>query len=93
MNEEMKKDVVIEKNDNEVEKQQPKVEEPRIGTVVDCVKLNVRKNPFADAPVITEIAAGTEVIILNDGSNKEFHHICTGTGIDGFCMKKFIKVK
>ena len=72
MSEEIKKDVVVEKNDNNTEKQ-PKVREPRNGVVVDCVKLNVRKSPAADATILAEIPVGT--------------------GIDGFCMKKFIKIK
>lgn len=92
MSEEIKKDVVVEKNDNNVEKQ-PKVREPRNGIVVDCVKLNVRKSPSADATVITEIPVGTKVQIIDKESTKDFYHVCTATGIDGFCMKKFIKVK
>lgn len=91
MSEEIKKDVVVEKNETTVK--QPKVREPRNGIVVDCVKLNVRKSPSADATVITEIPVGTKVQIIDEESTKDFHHVCTATGIDGFCMKKFIKVK
>lgn len=92
MSEEIKKDVVVEKNDNNTEKQ-PKVREPRNGVVVDCVKLNVRKSPAADATILAEIPVGTNVQIIDKESTKDFHHVCTATGIDGFCMKKFIKVK
>ena len=90
--EEIKKDVVVEKNDNNTEKQ-PKVREPRNGVVVDCVKLNVRKSPAADATILAEIPVGTKVQIIDKESTKDFYHVCTATGIDGFCMKKFIKVK
>ena len=91
MSEEIKKDVVVEKNNN-VEKQ-PKVREPRTGVVVDCIKLNVRKSPAADANILAEIPVGTKVQIIDKESTKDFHYVCTETGIDGFCMKKFIKVK
>lgn len=92
MSEEIKKDVVVEKNDNNIKKQ-PKVREPRNGVVIDCVKLNVRKSPASDAAIVTEIPAGTKVQIFDEESTKDFYHVCTATGIDGFCMKKFIKVK
>ena len=92
MNEEIKKDVVVEKNDSNTEKQ-PKVREPRNGVVVDCVKLNVRKSPAADATILAEISVGTKVQIIDKESTKDFYHVCTATGIDGFCMKKFIKIK
>ena len=91
MSEEIKKDVVVEKNDNNTEKQ-PKVREPRNGVVVDCVKLNVRKSPAADATILAEIPVGTKVQIIDKESTKDFYHVWTATGIDGFCMKKFIKV-
>lgn len=92
MSEEIKKDVVVEKNDNNIKKQ-PKVIEPRNGVVIDCAKLNVRKSPAADAAILTEIPVGTKVQIFDKESTKDFHHVCTATGIDGFCMKKFIKIK
>ena len=92
MSEEIKKDVVVEKNDNNIAKQ-PKVREPRNGIAVDCVKLNVRKSPAEDATILAEIPVGTKVQIIDKESTKDFYHVCTATGIDGFCMKKFIKVK
>lgn len=92
MSKEIKKDVVVEKHDDNTEKQ-PKVREPRTGVVVDCVKLNVRKRPSSDAAIVTEIPAGIKVRIIDEESTKDFHHVCTATGIEGFCMKKFIEIK
>lgn len=91
MSKEIKKDVVVEKN--ETTEKQPKVREPRTGVVTDCVKLNIRKRPSSDAAILTEIPVGTKVQIFDKESTKDFHHVCTATGIDGFCMKKFIKIK
>ena len=92
MSKEIKKDVVVEKHDDNTEKQ-PKVREPRTGVVVDCVKLNVRKRPSYDAAIVTEIPAGIKVQIIDEESTKDFYHVCTATGIEGFCMKKFIEIK
>ena len=91
MSKEIKKDVVVEKN--ETTEKQPKVREPRTGVVTDCVKLNIRKSPASDATILAEIPVGTKVQIFDKESTKDFHHVCTATGIDGFCMKKFIKIK
>ena len=91
MSKEIKKDVVVEKN--ETTEKHPKVREPRTGVVTDCVKLNIRKRPSSDAAILTEIPVGTKVQIFDKESTKDFHHVCTATGIDGFCMKKFIKIK
>lgn len=86
---EVNKDIIVEeKVENEVSKKQPKV---KIGVVDGCVKLNIRKAPSVDSEIITEVASGTEVQIL--GTSKDFYHICTAAGIDGFCMKKFVNVK
>ena len=76
---------------NEQTKKKPAA--PVAGEVVDCAKLNVRSEPDAEATVLTEILAGTEVRIDKDGSNKAFFKVTTPTGIDGFCMKKYIKIK
>lgn len=89
MSKEIKKDVVAEKHDDNTEKQ-PKVRESRTGVVFDCAKLNVRKSPASDAAILAEIPVGTKVQIFDKESTKDFHHVCTATGIDGFCMKKFI---
>lgn len=93
MSKEIKKDVVVKKHDDDNTEKQPKVREPRTGVVIDCVKLNVRKSPATDANILAEIPVGTKVQIIDKESTKDFYHVCTATGIDGFCMKKFIKVK
>lgn len=93
MSEEIKKDVVVKKHDDDNTEKQPKVREPRTGVVVDCVKLNVRKSPATDATILAEIPAGIKVQIIDEESTKDFHHVYTATGIEGFCMKKFIEIK
>ena len=69
------------------------VSESIIGIVSDCKKLRVRNNPELDSDVICEIEAGSIVEIDEVNSTEEFYKVCTETGIDGYCMKKFIKVE
>lgn len=63
------------------------------GRVVDCVKLNVREQPDVNAEVVCQIAYESEVIIDPAGSTKDFYKICTEHGIEGYCMKKYIKAE
>lgn len=63
------------------------------GIVIDCKKLRVRNTPGLDSDIICEIEAGSIVEIDEVNSTEEFYKVCTETGIDGYCMKKFIKVE
>lgn len=76
-----------------VEEQEPEQKsEPIVGIVSECSRLRVRNYPELDANVICEIDAGTQVIIDPVESTEEFYKVCTEAGIDGYCMKRFIKV-
>lgn len=70
------------------------VETPsKVGVVTGCEKLRVRKGPNVTADVICEIAKSTAVIIDDESSSNDFYKVCTESGVEGFCMKKFITVK
>lgn len=64
-----------------------------IGTVVDCVRLRVRESASSNAEVICEIPKDSEVMVDENESTEEFYKVCTGSGAEGFCMKKFIALK
>ncbi len=69
------------------------VEENTVYGTVECKEvLNVRKAPAADAAVICVIKNGSEVIIDVTNSTDDFYKVCTEAGLEGYCMKKFIKV-
>lgn len=68
-------------------------EEYQIGNVVDCEKLNIRQAPNAKAEVVKIVPKGTEVMIDIEQSTADFYSVCTETGVEGFCMKKFIKIQ
>lgn len=63
----------------------------RIGIVSNCERLNVRKNPEKDADVLCVLEVGSEVMVTDDIS--EFYKVITGAGIEGYCIKQFIKVE
>ena len=69
-----------------------RIGEPVIGRVVRCAKLNVRKDPDADAEILGTIPAGAEVMIDESESTDEFYNVCAASGFEGFCMKQFVEV-
>ena len=64
----------------------------KFGKVSNCKKLNIRKLPSRDAEIVSELIEGSEVMIDEKESTALFYKICTEHGIEGFCMKQFIKV-
>ena len=65
------------------------------GIVVNCEKLNLRKSPLKDsdgANVITTLLAGAAVVINESDSTPNFYKVTTETGLEGYCMKQFIKL-
>ena len=67
-------------------------ENRKFGKISNCKKLNVRKLPSRDAGIVSELVEGSEVMIDEKESTALFYKICTEYGIEGFCMKQFIKV-
>lgn len=64
-----------------------------IGVVTDCLKLNIREKPTKDSRVVTVVTCLDELGIDMGDSNDDWYAVCTATGIEGFCMKKYIAVR
>lgn len=76
--------------------QQPEIEAPAElleGNVTNCIKLNVRKEPNIKAAIVCEVALNTLLAIDPDKSNNEWLSVTTDTGINGFCMAKYVNIK
>lgn len=69
------------------------VEAPFIGVVVDCSKLNIRKEPSTDAPVVCVVDKGAELEIDLIESTNEWYSVCTASGLKGYCMNEFVVEK
>lgn len=68
---------------------------PLRGVVTDCLKLNVRSTPENDpnnGNVLGTIECLTGVLIDEAASTEEFYKVKTESGLEGFCMKKYIAV-
>lgn len=68
------------------------IDETKMGKVRKCLSLNVRKDPSLGAEILGEILLDSEIEINLAESTEDFYKICTVSGLEGFCMKKYIKV-
>lgn len=80
-------------NDTYVSETHDESKEIKIGLVSNCNKLNVREKPTVEAPVVCEIVCRAELMIDESESTDEFYKVFTASGLEGFCMKKFITVQ
>lgn len=69
---------------------EPSKPKTRIGTVVDCKLLNVRREANAACEILTRIEEGDTVRILDE--MKGFYKVQTNKGIIGFCMYNYINL-
>lgn len=67
--------------------------EAAFGIVTGCEKLNVRTNPNKNSAVVYVVEANTELNIDLDKSTDEWCYVSNAAGIEGFCMKTFIRMK
>lgn len=70
-----------------------KPEEPLIGKVSGCKKLNIRKEPNRESDVLDVVLEGSEVMIDESKSTDDFYKVYTESGLEGFCMKQYITVQ
>ena len=82
----------IEETSIETEPIEPAKPEPIEG-VVGCEKLYVRSDATVDSEPVGVINRDSKVFVYEDESTEEFYKVCTATGLEGYCMKKFISVQ
>lgn len=63
------------------------------GMVVGCAKLNVRSDASLFADVVCTLDVMSEMRIDVNKSTKDWLYVCTATGIEGYCMKKFVDAR
>ena len=61
------------------------------GMVVGCAKLNVRAEANLFSDVVCTLDATSEIEIDVEKSDKDWLYICTASGIEGYCMRKYVE--
>lgn len=84
----MKNESISEENIETIEEAEP-VE--KIG-VVNSNLLNIRKEPSTNAEVIGIVRVLDELRINEKNSTDEWFAVCTASGVEGYCMKKFVDI-
>lgn len=69
------------------------VKKTTTGVVTECVRLNIRKTPAPDGEIVAVVDLLTDVVVDLENSTDDFYKISTATGVDGFCMKKYIALR
>lgn len=88
----------VETEATETVEETPVAEEPQkeavvVGVVTGCSRLNVRKGPSTNTASIAVIEALDEVEVFENRSTDAFYRVRIASGVEGFCMKKFISIK
>ena len=63
------------------------------GVVANCAKLNVRAEPDAYADVVYVLDVMSEIAIDVSKSTNEWFKVCTASGVEGYCMRKFVDAR
>lgn len=63
-----------------------------MGVVVNCMNLNIRKDPTQESRSLGIIGSDTVVTVCDEESVSGFYKVKTGYGIIGYCMSEFIKL-
>ena len=85
--------VLPEEPESPVLPEEPESPELLLGIVKGCTKLNVRAEPNGDADVLTTLSVSSEVMIDETESTEDFYKVCTASGMEGYCMKRFITIQ
>ena len=70
-------------------KAQP-VPQPLCGYVSGCGKLNIREAPDLYSNVLLVAEEYTKLVIDMHKSTRDWFHVYTESGVDGYCMKKYV---
>lgn len=63
------------------------------GVVVNCSKLNIREEPTVESNVVCVLDVKSEIEIDVTKSDNEWFKVYTVTGIEGYCMRKFVDAR
>ena len=91
---EVKPEEIIEKSEDE--DHTGETDEIKEACVINCEKLNVRKEASKTAEVVCVINKNTELTVNVTNSTEDFYKVYTTNNevlVEGYCVKDFIKIK
>lgn len=71
----------------------PPEDEPLVGKVAGCKRLNIRSKPSKESEPVCVVEEGTVLMIdVNAIIPKEWFKVYTEAGIEGYCVREFIAI-
>ena len=86
-------DVVEQAECDTVVEETPAVAISMIGIVSGCKRLNIRTNPNPNSDVAYVVNENCELHVDSEKSTNDWWHVRNAAGIEGYCMKAYIKIK
>lgn len=75
-----------------LEPEAPAEPETKNGVVCNCAKLNVREKPVTGSRVVSIIDVNTKLTVTTDESFGIFYKVCTASGVEGYCIKDYVRL-
>lgn len=66
---------------------------PIYGVITNGMFTNVLEKPQDDSAIIFCVPCLTEVMVEPSYLGDRFYKVCTASGIEGFCKKKFVSIR
>ena len=63
------------------------------GIVVDCFKLNIRREATLSSDIVNVVPVNTKLVIDVENSTASWYAVLLDGGKRGFAMKQFVKIK
>lgn len=83
---------MIEESEAVEEVKETKEENTLVGYVSGCAKLNIREEAYPGATILCTVPEKAVLLIDVSESTTEWYKIYTESGMEGYCMKKFVTV-
>lgn len=80
----------IENNLKENEVVIEPIEESINGHITGSPKVYLRSKPDKNSDPLTVLNENDQIQIMDKEISEDFYKVCTATGLEGYCMKKFV---
>lgn len=77
-------------NENKEEVIIEEIKEHSKGHITGSPKVYLRSKPDKNSDPLTILDENDQVEITDKNASEDFYKVCTATGLEGYCMKKFV---
>ena len=63
-----------------------------IGIVANAYKLHIYKDPSIESDIIFSVYPHSELVVDLSKSTAEWLCVCTAIGIEGYCLREYVRI-